>query len=255
MNQYESFLRLHQAPQPLFLANAWDAHSARIFQDKGFKAIATSSAALANSLGYEDGEKIPFDLLALVVRRIVASVRVPVSVDLEGGYSRQSEGIIKNLDHMFDLGVVGFNIEDSSRDDIGALQPIEECCRILSAIRNHLDRTNRPMFINARTDAFLLAKSDALDESIQRAVAYQEAGASGIFVPFLRRQADISTLTASTTLPVNVLCMAGLPSFGQLAALGIKRISVGSSVFRALTRKLEQMTTTLQEDQHCQSLF
>jgi 2-methylisocitrate lyase-like PEP mutase family enzyme len=255
MNHYETFLELHRGTQPLFLANAWDAASAKAFQDNGFKAVATSSAAVANSLGYEDGEKIPFELLALVVRRIMAGTKIPVSVDLESGYSHNIAGIIKNLDQLYDLGVVGFNIEDSLREEKRALRPVDEFCQIISALRNHLDRSNKPMFLNARTDAFLLANPAALDETIQRAAAYQQAGASGIFVPFLCRPSEIAAVTASTKLPVNVLCMAELPSFMELADLGIKRISMGSSVFRALSRKLTQMITTLQADQHCRSIF
>jgi 2-methylisocitrate lyase-like PEP mutase family enzyme len=255
MNHFETFFKLHHQAQPLLLGNAWDVSSAKIFESAGFKAIATSSAALANSLGYEDGEQIPFDLLIQTVKRIISASSIPVSVDIEGGFSRDIPGILRHIDQLHDMGAVGFNIEDSSKIHPQELQPQDEFREVIYSIRNHLDQRNMGLFINARTDGFLLRLPSALKETISRAIAYENAGASGIFVPFLRLAADMVEVIGATQLPVNVLCVKDLPPFDELASLGIKRISVGSSVYRALNRTLEKTLCRLSEDQDCLSLF
>src|SRR5258706_5241283 len=177
MSQYEKFFQLHHGDDPVLIGNVWDATSAKVFERNGFKAIATSSAALARTMGYEDGENIPFDLLLKIVERIISSVSIPLSVDMETGYSNYIEVILQNIDRLNELGVAGFNIEDSSRSGERKLRSTDEFQKIISAIKDHLEKKNMKMFINARTDAYLVNLPSPLVETIQRIKAYENAGA------------------------------------------------------------------------------
>src|SRR5687767_14440613 len=134
MNSFETFLQLHQTSTPLLLGNIWDVNSAQIFEANGYKAIGTSSHAVAKSLGYEDGEKLPFETLLQLAKRVVESVRIPFSVDMEGGYSRTIDGIIENIKKLHDAGVVGLNMEDTIAGATRQLQPVTEFQKILSAV-------------------------------------------------------------------------------------------------------------------------
>jgi 2-methylisocitrate lyase-like PEP mutase family enzyme len=255
MSHFETFFRLHQQNYPFILANSWDVVSAKTFEANGFSAIATSSAALARSMGYEDGQEMPFDLLVIIASRISGSIHIPFSVDMERGYGRDLPEIFQNLERLHEIGVVGFNIEDSFQAQSRQLMTVDGFRKIISAIRNHLDQKNMHMFINARTDGFLLGHRSALEETYSRIKAYEQAGATGIFVPGISALADIERLVKSTSLPLNVLCAADLPSFDQLAHVGVKRISLGSSFHRATTRQMESMMQKLQKDHACQCLF
>jgi 2-methylisocitrate lyase-like PEP mutase family enzyme len=255
MNSFETFLQLHQQEQPLLLGNAWDITSAAAFERVGFKAIATSSSAVAQSMGYEDRENIPFELLLEIIKRMSRHIHVPFSVDMEAGYSRDIPGIIANIEKLYDLGVVGFNIEDSMITEPGKLQTVENFQQIISSARDHLERKNMKMFINARTDAFLRKLPSPLLETIKRAKAYEEAGASGIFAPFVDDENDIKQIVQATKLPLNVLVMPSLPSFGKLAEWGVKRISMGGSIYRAVTASLEKTLRSIQTDQSFKTLF
>ncbi len=255
MTSFETFLQLHQQVNPLLLGNVWDVTSAKTFERNGYKAIATSSRAVAHSMGYEDGENIPFELLLQTVKRIVAHINIPLSVDMEGGYCRTITGIIENIDRLYDLGIVGINIEDAVVHGNGELQAADDFQKILSSITNHLARGNKNLFVNARTDSFLVKHSSPLAETIKRAKAYANAGASGIFVPFIFAQNDIRQVVDATTLPVNVLCMPQLPGFKELSLLGVKRISMGNAPFDFLLRSLEKEMQLIRESQSFKSLF
>jgi 2-methylisocitrate lyase-like PEP mutase family enzyme len=252
MNQFEKFLQLHNGAAPLLLGNCWDVSSAKLLEENGFKAIATSSAAVARSLGYEDGEKLPFDLLLETVKRMRRHITVPFSVDMEKGYSDTAAGIIENIRQLYDSGVAGINIEDSRNRK---LEPAAAFAKNLSAIANHLAQKNMPFFINARTDAFVVNFPNALHETLERVKLYQNSGASGIFVPFIKEETDISSIVASTTLPVNVLVVPGLPGIAKLASFGVRRISLGSGLFNAYKRDTVHTIKKLLEQQSFDALF
>jgi 2-methylisocitrate lyase-like PEP mutase family enzyme len=255
MNQYETFLQLHHNENPLLIGNVWDVTSAKIFERNGFKAVATSSSAIARTMGHEDGENIPFDLLLQIVERIISNISIPLSVDMEKGYSKDISGIIQNIEKLHELGAVGFNIEDSAKTENGKLQSADDFQKIISSIKNLLEKKNINMFINARTDAFVHKLPSALTETIKRIKAYESAGASGIFVPFISDKHEIKEVVESTKLPVNVLCMQSLPTFQELADLGVKRISMGGAVQHSMTRALEKAIQAIQNDQSFKSLF
>ena len=255
INNYQSFLQLHQQEQPLLIGNAWDLTSALAFERMGFKAIATSSVAVANSMGYEDKEQIPFELLLSVVKRMITPLNVPLSVDLETGYSRTIPGIIENIEKLYDLGVVGINIEDSLITERGKLLPITDFVKIISSIRNHLDKKNMQMFINARTDGFLAKQPSSLDETIKRAIAYEEAGASGLFVIFLDDEYNTRQIVQATKLPLNIFCTRSLPSFDIVKDWGVKRISMGGSIYKNVIMNLDKTLGRIQEEGSFESLF
>lgn len=255
MNQYEKFLQLHHGDEPLLIGNVWDVTSAKAFERNGFSAIATSSSAVARTMGYEDGENIPFSLLLQVVERVISSVSIPVSVDIEKGYSTSIEGIIENIEKLYDLGAVGFNLEDSSRDDKTQLQPADAFQKIISSIKDHFEKKNINMFINARTDAYVVKLPSPLAESVDRIKIYESAGATGIFVPFISDKDEIKQVVEATKLPVNVLCMPSLPRFEELRGLGVKRISMGGAVQMFAAKAIERITKAIKEDGSFRSLF
>lgn len=252
MERFETFLQLHHAATPLLLGNCWDVSSAKLLQENGFKAIGTSSAALARSLGYEDGENLPFDLLLETVKRIQQHITVPLSVDMEKGYSTTNKGILENVLKLHDIGVVGMNIEDSRNKMIG---PAAAFAETISSIANYLAQKNISFFINARTDAFVVNLPNALQETVTRIKLYENAGASGIFVPFVKNESDIKTITAATALPVNVLSTPGLPGIATLTTLGVKRISMGSALFNALKKEAVNKIKLILEQQSFDPLF
>lgn len=232
MNEFEIFSQLHYSEKPLLVGNAWDVESAKLLEEAGFKAIATSSAAIAGSMGYEDGQQMPFGLLFDIVKRIRKAVAIPLSVDMERGYANTLSGVVINMEKLCDLGVAGVNIEDSTSE--GRLKTMESFQKTIAGITNHLARKNRQLFINARTDSFLLKQPDARAETIRRAVAYEAAGANGLFVPFMKMIPDIKAVTGAVSIPVSVFFCEGLPGLDALAEAGIKRISMGAALYNAM---------------------
>lgn len=253
MKDFEKFYQLHYNDELLLIGNVWDVGSAKIFEANGFKALATSSAALANALGYKDGQQLPFELLLEIVTQINKAISIPLSVDLERGYADTIPGILKNVEALFNAGVVGINIEDSLEDML--LRPVQSFQAIISAIAEQGIKKNMPMFINARTDSFLLKQPAALEETIDRAKAYEVSGAHGLFVPYLDKASDIEKIVAATALPVSVFFTKQLPDFKTLSGLGIKRISMGASVYRYLERMMGAMLEKIKENDSASPLF
>jgi len=174
MNYFEQFHQLHNQARPFILANVWNVKSARIVEAGGFEAMATSSGAIADSLGYKDGEQIPFSELLYVVKRIRSCTSIPLSVDLERGYTDDLTLLNEYIQMLIDAGVAGINLEDAQGEHI--------YLKKLSSIKNYVTKTNQQLFINARTDGFLQKLPSALETTLQRAGLYQDAGADGLFV-------------------------------------------------------------------------
>lgn len=221
----DRFRQLH-AGGLLVLPNAWDAGSARLVESLGAKAIATTSAAVAWSHGYPDGDALPVPLLLATVKAIVRAVRIPVSVDSEGGYSDAPDAVGDTIGAIVDAGGVGINIED------GGDPPDRLCAKIERAKAAALKR-GVDLFVNARTDVYLRGLVPAerrVDESLARAARYRGAGADGIFVPGLLERGEIERIAAGAGLPLNVLAWPGLPPAAELEALGVRRLSAGSGI-------------------------
>lgn len=222
---------LHIKGDPLILYNIWDAGSAKALQEVGAQAIATGSWSVAAAHGYNDGEKIPFDLVLANLKRIIASTDLPVTVDLEGGYGKSPCQVQEAVLKVIEAGVAGINFEDQivGTDE---LYSIEEQCARVKAIHEVAEQTSIPLFINARTDIFL--KTDPLNhtdknlnEAIRRSSAYAESGANGFFIPGLRDGNYIEKLCALSPIPINVMIMPGMPTLEQLSDMGVARISYG----------------------------
>lgn len=225
-NTVAHFRQLHRAATPLVLPNAWDAASARLFEHAGAAAIATTSAGLAWSLGHADGRALPVDEAVGAVARIARVLTVPLSVDIENGYSDDPQAVVDLVQRLLDLGVMGINIEDGR--DAPAILAAK-----IEAIRAFLHRTNADLFVNARTDVFLagLAEpSERVEETIRRATLYSAAGADGLFVPGLREPTEIEDVALATRLPLNVMAWGGLPGAAALYKLGVRRLSAGSAI-------------------------
>jgi 2-methylisocitrate lyase-like PEP mutase family enzyme len=255
MSDYATFKQLHQNETPLLLANIWDVNSAKLFEANGYLALGISSSAIANAFGFADGENIPFELLVQVSKRVTESVRIPLSVDIEGGFSRSIPGILDNITRLHDAGVVGINLEDTIPGEQRDFLPVDVFLKILSAVAAHIGSRNMGIFINVRTDAFLLGKSDALGETITRTRQYEASGASGIFVPCITQVSDISEVVSATSLPVNVMCMPELPDFGTLASVGVKRISMGPFLFNKVYAYASDLSKTIAANQNFSALF
>lgn len=208
----------------LLLPNAWDAGSARLIESLGAKAIATTSAGVAWSHGYADGDRLPVPLLAAAVAQIRRVVAVPVSVDVEGGYSVDPDAVGEAVAAVVDAGAVGINIEDGAREP-------ELLCAKIERAKGAAARLGVDLFVNARTDVYLknLAPPESrLEETLARAARYGAAGADGIFVPGVTDAAAIGAIASRVDLPLNVLARPGLPPASELEALGVRRLSAGS---------------------------
>ncbi|NWL11680.1 3-methyl-2-oxobutanoate hydroxymethyltransferase [Paenarthrobacter nitroguajacolicus] len=235
------FRSLHTSQKPLALSNAWDVASARITEAAGASAVATTSAGVAWSLGIPDGDRLDRERAVAVVASIVDAVNVPVTANIEGGYSETLEGIATTVTGILEAGAVGINMEDGSRD------PAEFCARI-SAGRDAARSAGRDLFINARTDIFLTGAGrveQQIAEVLARAEKYVEAGADGIFVPGASDTGTIAALTEGISVPVNVMVGAGSLNVGELGGLGVSRVSLGSSIAQAAYAVAQRATEEL----------
>lgn len=225
----QRFRELHRPGTPLVLLNAWDAASARIFEEAGAPAIATTSAGLANALGYPDGDAIKPELVADAVRHITRVVRIPLSVDLESGYGSTPATVAANVKAVIDAGGIGINIEDRLENPRLLVDKI-------SAIREVAAAADVPLFINARTDAYLRGRGDAtalFEDALHRLKTYEQAGADGLFAPGIADLEAIAQLVGALSLPLNVMAFQGVPPVAELARAGVARVSVGSGPMRA----------------------
>lgn len=238
----ETFHALHRTTDPLVLFNAWDAATAKAIA-KTAPAIATSSGAVASALGYADGENVPLEMVTGLVSRITATVPVPVSIDLEAGYGDTPEAAATSATKILQAGAVGINIEDGLFGGKRQLVSPEQHAAKIKAVRNAAQGFGVRLFINARTDPFLLkfgSQDDCLNEAARRAKVYAEAGADGIFVPGLTDLALIVKFVQLTPLPVNIMVTQGVPEIADLARAGVRRVSLGPWPMMAAMRVIGQ---------------
>jgi 2-methylisocitrate lyase-like PEP mutase family enzyme len=223
----KTFADLHAGPDILVLPNAWDAASAAVMADAGAKAVATSSAAVAWAHGYPDGDLLPLPNLIATISAVVRVVDVPVTADIEGGYTDDLAVLADNVRAVIGAGAVGINLEDGDREPDLHAKKIE-------AVRKAADGEGVALYINARTDTYLkrLFEGEAAEaESIRRAALYLAAGASGVFVPGPTDEALIGRLAAAIDAPMNVMLWGGLPTAQRLQELGVRRLSSGGRPF------------------------
>lgn len=246
MNKIQEFNEMHFSEELLFLGNAWDLISAVALEKAGFKAIGTTSWGIAKSLGFADGELIDFDKHLAIIKTIAENVKIPVSADIEAGYGEEIQTIVDNVLRTANTGVAGINIEDSLKKQNG-LKEISRHCDLLNKIRAALESNGyKNFYINARTDTYF-QRQNPLRETIERAKAYVESGASGIFVPGLRTDDEIKEIILNVSAPLNVLSLPGLTNCNKLKEIGVRRFSFGNALSDKVMANLEKSAEELLE--------
>ena len=244
----ETFRRLHSGKPILVLPNVWDVASARIVEQAGFPAIATSSAGVAFVLGYPDGEVISREEMAAAVARITAHVAVPVTADMESGYGRRPEDAAATVRAAIAAGAVGMNFEDSPGERGEPLLPETQQVERVRAARQAADASGVPFVLNARTDVFLEQVGEPaarVEHAVRRLNAYRAAGADCLFAPGVTDADTIATLVRQVKGPLNVLASAASPPVPELERLGVARMSLGSGPMRAGLTALKRLTEEL----------
>lgn len=232
----DALRRLHHGPVPLLLANVWDAAGARMVQELGYPAVATSSGAIAASSGYDDGEAMPAEVAFAAVERVARAVDVPVTADIEAGYRLDPVSLVDCLLH---AGAVGCNLEDTDHADPGALVPAATQAERLHAVVQAGRARGVDVVVNARIDVHLLGVGEPhtrLAEMVRRGRLYLEAGATCVFPIGVSDEGTIAALVEELDGPVNVFLRPGVPTLATLADMGVARISVGSTLYRRAMR-------------------
>jgi 2-methylisocitrate lyase-like PEP mutase family enzyme len=246
----EALRLMHTHGDVLVLPNVWDVASARIIEDAGFLAIATTSAGVAFARGYPDGQKIPAQEMFDQVAKIAAGVKLPVTADAEAGYGSKPEDAAKTARGVVEAGAVGMNFEDATGDPASPLFDLSLQLERIRAICEESKKLGVPLVLNARTDVYLLQVGEPAkryDAAVRRLAAFRDAGADCVFVPGIRDVETIRRLVADLRCPVNILAVDGSPSVSELGAMGVRRISLGSGPMRAamgLLRRLAYELTT-----------
>jgi 2-methylisocitrate lyase-like PEP mutase family enzyme len=246
----EKLRKLHGGPRILVLPNAWDVASARIVEELGFPAIATTSAGVAASLGYPDGQKISRDEMLGMVGRISRAVDVPVTADLEAGYGVTIEDMTDTVKAMVEEGAVGMNLEDVTGSDESSQVDLKLQVEKIRAIRRVGESLGVPVVLNARTDIYLMPIGPAetrFERSVERLRAYHDAGADCLFAPGLNDAETIAKLVRALGAPLNILVTKGSPSLPELEKMGVARASTGSAVMRATLGLTRRIATELKE--------
>jgi 2-methylisocitrate lyase-like PEP mutase family enzyme len=247
----DTFHDLHRGPDVLLLANCWDAGSARLLESLGAKAVATTSAGLAWAQGYPDGDALPVEKLVAVVESIARVIRVPLSVDLEGGYSDEPAEVENAVARVAAAGAVGINLEDGAT-------PVDAFVAKIEAARRGAERAGVRLFINARTDVYLrglVPEAEAVKETLARAKRFRDAGADGFFVPKVVAADEVRAIAAGAGMPLNVLAWPGLAPAAELAKLGVRRLSAGSSIAQGALGRARDMTRAFLADGNSAAMF
>lgn len=240
----ETLRALHSAAAPLLLVNVWDVASARIIEETGFPAIATSSAGIAFAQGFPDGQKIHPDRMMAAIAQIAQAVHVPVTADVEAGYGETPERAARTARNVIFGGAVGMNLEDATGEKDRPLADLSLQVERINAVRETAQKYEIALVLNARTDVYLLQVGESgkrYGETLRRLQAFREAGADCVFAPGLLDAATIGRLVKDLNCPVNILAVPGAPPVAELASLGVKRISLGSGPMRSSLGHLRRL--------------
>lgn len=240
--------QLHHNGKLLVLPNIWDPLGAVMLESLGYKAVATASASIAYSNGYDDGENISFHDLLFILKRIVQSVKIPVTADIESGYAENDSILKENIRKLIETGIAGINFEDNKHDD-QKLFPIEAQCEKIKLIKKTALEMGSSLFINARTDVYLrennLSNDEKLTEAIKRGKAYKEAGADCFYPILLKEKESIATIIKEVSLPVNILLLSGIPDFATLKEMGVARLSLGPGFLKTAINSMKKVAEKL----------
>jgi 2-methylisocitrate lyase-like PEP mutase family enzyme len=246
----ERFRKLHAGPRILVLPNAWDAASARILEEAGYPAIATSSAGVAFSLGYSDGQRVSRDQMLEVVGRIAHAVRVPVTADMESGYGTTVKDMAETARAVVAAGAIGMNLEDVTGDDESSQVDMALQVDKIRAIKETSASQGVPLVLNARTDIYLMPigeEATRFERTVERLRAYRQAGADCLFAPGVSDRNTVAKLVKAIGAPLNILVSTGCPPLAELEKMGVARASAGSAVMRATLGLVRRISKELME--------
>lgn len=247
--QANQFRAMHHGPKILLLPNVWDVASAKVIEEAGFGAVATTSAGIAFALGYPDGQRISREEMLTCVARIAKSVKVPVTADVEAGYGDRAEDAAQTTLGVIKAGAVGMNLEDGTEDPEHPLADLNLQLEKVRAAREAAASKRVAVVLNARTDVYLLPAGtgpvNRYDEALRRLTSFRDAGADCVFAPGLREPDTIARLVKDLRCPINILAGPGCPSVPELEKFGVARVSLGSAPMRATLGLLQRMANEL----------
>ena len=254
----ERFRKLHHGPRMLLLPNAWDVASARILEECGHPAIATTSAGIAYSLGYSDGQRISRGEMLEVVGRIARAVRIPVTADLEAGYGTTPKDMAETVQAAIEAGAIGMNLEDVTGDDESSQVALPLQVEAIRAIRETAKSLGVPFVLNARTDIYLMPigpEPTRFERTVERLRAYRDAGADCLFTPGLYDRDTIAKLVKAVDTPLNILANPACPPLAELEKIGVARVSAGSGIMRAAMGTVQRIGKEMLEERSCDTMF
>ena len=252
-DRWKIFHNLHHSTELLVLPNIWDPLGGMLLEKLGFPAVATASASVAFSNGYNDGEHIPLDELLALLKRIVTSIDVPVSADIESGYATSNSQLKQNIRKFIETGIVGINIEDTDKKT-NSILPVEIQIEKIGIIKQVSEEMAVPLFINARTDIYIrgvdfITRASKLEETVKRGKAYKAAGADCFFPIALFETDHIKELTRQLKMPVNISLIQGAPKLNELKELGVARVSMGPSLLRFAIKAMQSVAIKLKKNE------
>jgi 2-methylisocitrate lyase-like PEP mutase family enzyme len=254
----EQFRKLHHGPRMLLLPNAWDVASARILEECGHPAIATSSAAVAFSLGYPDGQRISRDEMLEVCGRIARAVNIPVTADLEAGYGTTVKDMVETVKAAIAEGIIGMNLEDVTGDHENSVVDLPLQVEKIRAISETAKSVGVPFVLNARTDVYLMPigpEATRLERTVERLRAYRDAGAACLFAPGVYDRDIIAKLVKALEAPLNILANPALPPMAELEKIGVARVSAGSGIMRAAMGVVQRVAKEVLEKRSFDTMF
>jgi 2-methylisocitrate lyase-like PEP mutase family enzyme len=244
------FYDLHHSGKLLILPNIWDCLGANLLESLNYPAIATASASVAFTNGYDDGQKIPFGSVLAILKKIASSVNIPVSADIESGFAENDLQLKENIKQLIATGIVGINIEDTDKET-NSIVPIEVQCEKIKLIKKLSEEMGVSLFINARADVYLRGKDfdsaeSKFEEALKRGRAYKSAGADCFYPIAMTRQEDIKRMIEQLQMPVNVITIAGIPELTVLNEIGVARVSLGPSFLKIALKAMKNLAVRLQ---------
>ena len=244
------FYDLHHSGKLLILPNVWDCLGANLLESLDYPAIATASASVAFTNGYDDGQKIPFGSVLAILKKIATSVNIPVSADIESGFAENDLKLKENIKQLIATGIVGINIEDTDKET-NAIVAIEVQCEKIKLIKKLSEERGVSLFINARADVYLRGKDfdtaeSKFEEALKRGRAYKSAGADCFYPIAMTRQEDIKRMVEQLQMPVNVITIPGIPELTVLNEIGVARVSLGPSFLKIALKAMKNLAVKLQ---------
>ena len=246
----KQFYNLHHSGKLLILPNIWDCLGANLLESLHYPAIATASASVAFTNGYDDGQRISFDSVLALLKKIVSSVSIPVSADIESGFAENDLQLEENTKQLLATGIVGINIEDTDKKT-NSILPVETQCEKIKLIKKVSQAVGVPLFINARADVYLRGKDfdspeSKFEEALKRGRAYKAAGADCFYPIAMTRQEDIKRMVKQLQMPVNVITIPGIPELNVLNEIGVARVSLGPSFLKIAIKAMKNLALKLQ---------